>query len=167
MIRVGKIAATRGLGGALVLQHIVGRQGWLATGTPLFVELRRESYIPYFVEKISSLSDDQELVHFEDVGSIEAAKPLVGKAAYVEEAVLHAAADPSLPLRWIGYNVVDKALGPLGPLTDVYQAGPQWLGRLERAGEEVLIPLVDAFILDLNHRARYIRLDLPEGLIEP
>ena len=46
------------------------------------------------------------------------------------------------------------------------QAGPQWLAKLTYEGKEVLVPLIEQMILDVNVRNKFIRMDLPEGLLE-
>ncbi len=166
MVRIGKIAATRGLTGAVVLTHVIGSAGWVKEGLALFVEVRKDSRIPYFVSKVERAGDDECVVMLEDIAGIEAARPLVGKAVYLENDVLEKGADERSPLRWIGYKLVDKTLGGLGPIDDVMQAGAQWLAQITRDGKEILIPLADAFILEVNTRNKYVRMDLPEGLLD-
>ena len=166
MVRIGKVAATRGLQGAVVITHVVGSASWLKDGLALFVELRKESRIPYFVSTVERAGAEECVVMLEDIGGVEAARPLVGKPIYVESDVLEKGADEKSPLRWIGYKLVDKTLGSLGPVEDVMQAGPQWLAQISRDEKEILIPLADAFILEVNTRNKYVRMDLPEGLLD-
>ena len=157
--------ATHGLQGALVLTHVVGDSNWLKKDDVLFIELRRESYIPFFTTAAKAGNDEEYIVNVEDVDTIEAAKKLVGKAVYVKDDILKNIPANS-PLLWIGFNMVDKAKGSLGPIADVMQAGQQWLAKLVIEDKEVLVPLVDDFITDINMRSKFIRVDLPEGLIE-
>lgn len=135
-------------------------------GLTLFVEIRKDSRIPYFVEKVERAGADDCVVMLEDVAGVESARPLVGKAIYLENDVLEKGADERSPLRWIGYKLVDKTLGALGPIEDVMQAGAQWLAQIRKDEKEILIPLVDAFILEVNTRNKYVRMDLPEGLLD-
>jgi 16S rRNA processing protein RimM len=164
MIRVGKIAAVHGLRGAVVLTHIAAGD-WLRKGDTLFLELRKESYIPYFVSEVNSVKEGEYLVVLEDVATAEEARKLVGKQVYVRENILQGHTGDT-PLLWIGFNVVDRKEGPLGPLEDVMQAGTQWLGRITREGREVLIPLVEPVLVEVNLKNRFIRTALPEGLLE-
>ena len=166
MVRIGKIAATRGLQGAVVLTHVVGSAGWVKEGLALFIELRKDSRIPYFIQMVERAGEEDCVVMLEDVAGIEAARPLVGKAVYVESTVLEKGADEKSPLRWIGYKLVDKTLGGIGQIEDVMQAGPQWLAQIKRGEKEVLIPLVEAFIIEVNSRNKYVRMDLPDGLLD-
>ncbi len=165
MVRIGKIVATHGLQGTLVLTHIVGNSNWLSKGAALFIELSKDSRIPYFVAEAKKKNDEEYHVILEDVGEVATAKKLVGKHVYAEEHLL-GKATAETPLLWIGFNIVDAELGSIGPLKDVTQAGPQWIGTVEYQGREVLIPLVSQMISDINARNRYIRMQLPQGLLD-
>jgi 16S rRNA processing protein RimM len=165
MIRIGKIVATHGLQGAVILSHIVGNSDWIQKEAVLFVELRKGSFIPYFVSTAKASNDEEYIVNVEDVVEVEQAKKLVGKHVYVNEDILTGHAEDS-PLLWIGFNLVDKTKGSLGPIEDVMQTGSQWLGKVTINEKEVLIPLVDDLILDVNMKNKFVRVNLPEGLIE-
>ncbi|MCD6063804.1 MAG: rimM [Flavipsychrobacter sp.] len=165
MVRIGKIVATHGLQGALILKHIAGSGDWLKKDDVLFIELRKESYIPHFVIQAKVANGEEYIVNVEDVLTVEAAKKLIGKHVYVKEDILADAVTDS-PLLWIGFNLVDIHKGSLGQIEDVVQVGPQWLARLTIEGKEVLVPLVEQMLVDVNMRNKYIRIDLPEGLID-
>jgi 16S rRNA processing protein RimM len=165
MIRIGKIVATHGLQGGLILTHIIGASDWLTPGAVLFIELRKESYIPFFVASARGLKADEYLIQLEDVATVDEARKLVSRHAYVQEEILKRHAADS-PLMWIGFNIVDRQQGGLGAIQDVLQTGSQWLARLDYQGREALIPLIDAFIIEVSLKNRFIRMDLPEGLLE-
>lgn len=157
--------ATHGLQGAVILNHIVGESKWLKKDDVLFLEINKGSYIPHFVTSVKPSNDEEYILILEDVEKPEVAKKLVGKKVYVNEDVLSGFANES-PLLWIGFNVVDKSIGTLGPIEDVLETGHQWLAKISYEGKEVLIPLIEQMILDVNVRNKFIRVDLPEGLLE-
>jgi len=165
MIRIGKIVATHGLKGSVVLMHVVGKSDWLNEGEALFLELNKGSYIPFFVTAARSVNDEEYIVNLEDIETVEAARRLTSRQAYVKEDILGRHTTDS-PLLWIGFNIVDKEKGGLGIIEDVMQTGHQWLAKITYEGREVLIPLIEQMISDVNTRNRYIRVDLPEGLLE-
>lgn len=165
MIRVGKVVAAHGLQGAVVLKHIVDNSKWLEKQMPLFLELQKKSYIPYFVEDFTVNNEEEYIVQLDDVDGVDAAKRLIGKHVYAEEDQLSKSKSDS-PLLWIGFNLVDKTKGGLGVLEDVMQAGQNWIGQITVNSKEVLIPLAPEMILDVNMKNKFIRMDLPEGLIE-
>src|SRR4051812_35079539 len=129
MIRVGKIVATHGINGSLILTHVVGKSTWLKKKHVLMVEMQKGSYIPYFIAQFKPNNEKEYIIEFEDVNRVETAKKLVTKQVYVDEAIL---ADFSLqsPLLWIGFKLVDKEKGEIGLIDDVVHSGNQWLARL-------------------------------------
>jgi 16S rRNA processing protein RimM len=165
MIRIGKIVATHGLQGSVILTHVVGASDWLKKEDVLFLELNKGSYIPFFVTAAKAMNDEEYIVGLEDVSQMEEAKKLTGKQAYVKEDILTGHEKDS-PLLWIGFKMVDKEKGALGHIDDVMQTGSQWLASLRYEGKEVLVPLIEQMILDVNIRNKFIRVDLPEGLLE-
>lgn len=165
MIRIGKIVAAHGLRGEVVLTHIIGESGWLRKDEVLFLELNKGSLIPFFVRSAKAASEEEYLVGLEDVENAEEAKKLIGRPVFVKEEIVAGKAGDS-PLLWIGFNIVDKQKGSLGLIEDVLQTGHQWLGRITWNGKEVLIPLIEPMIIQVNVKNRFIRMDLPEGLLE-
>jgi 16S rRNA processing protein RimM len=165
MIRIGKIVATHGLKGSVILSHIVGESDWLKQDDVLFLELNKGSYIPFFVTEAKPSNAEEYIVNLEDVVRVEDGKRLVGKQAYVKEDILAKHVTDS-PLLWIGFNLVDKEKGGIGAIEDVLQTGHQWLAKITYEGREVLVPLIEQMIVDVNVRNKFIRMDLPEGLLE-
>lgn len=165
MIRIGKIVATHGLKGSVILSHIVGESDWLKQDDVLFLELNKGSYIPFFITEAKPSNAEEYIVNLEDVVRVEDGKRLVGKQAYVKEDILAKHVTDS-PLLWIGFNLVDKEKGGIGAIEDVLQTGHQWLAKITYEGREVLVPLIEQMIVDVNVRNKFIRMDLPEGLLE-
>lgn len=147
------------------MTHVTGRKSWLKAGDVLFVAVRRDSYIPHFVARIKSANDEELVLHFEDTESVELARRLVGKECFVEEAVL-AQTGADSPLLWIGFEAVDRQLGSLGPITDVYQTAQQWLATVSYHGNEALLPLIEQTLRKVDLKKKQVHLELPEGLMD-
>ena len=165
MIRIGKIVATHGLNGSLILTHVVGNSQWLKKGQVITLEMQKGSYIPYFVSQFKANNDKEYIINVEDIDKIESAKKLVTKQVYVDEAILVDYAKKS-PLLWIGFNIIDKHQGEIGEVVDVSQTGYQWLAKVIYHGAEVLIPLIDQMIEKVDVKNKTIEMELPEGLLE-
>lgn len=107
------------------------------------------------------------ILGFEGVNSREEAQSLVGATLYFPIAAL-----PSLPedqfyfFEIMGYQVVDEHLGELGTLTQFLDIGPQELLIMEYKGNEVLIPVVDAFIKGVDKGSKRLLTALPKGLLD-
>ncbi len=165
MIRVGKIVATHGLQGAVIMTHVAGDSRWLKKEHVLMIEMQKGSYIPYFVSDFRSVNDKEYNVNFEDLDKVESAKKLVGKSVYVDEALLAGYAKES-PLLWIGFSITDVHVGLLGVMEDVMQTPNQWLGKVIYNEKEVLIPLLHQFIKEIQIKQKRIIMELPAGLMD-
>ncbi|MCD6013532.1 MAG: rimM [Flavipsychrobacter sp.] len=165
MIRIGKIVATHGLNGSLIMTHIVGNSKWLKKDHVLMVEMQKGSYIPHFVSQCKAANDEEYIINIEEIDKIESAKKLVTKHVYVDENILKGYEKQS-PLLWIGFNLIDKNEGNLGTIEDVLQTGSQWLAKLTYKNKEVLIPLINETINGLDIKKKTIEVTLPEGLLE-
>ena len=165
MIRIGKIVATHGINGALILTHVVGNSKWLKKEHILQVEMQKGSFIPYFISKFKENNNKEYLINIEDIDKIESAKKLVTKHVYVDENILSDFARQS-PLLWIGFKVIDAGIGEIGIIEDVMQTGNQWLAKLIYKNTEVLIPLIDQTISSLDIKKKIINMTIPDGLLE-
>ncbi len=165
MIRIGKIAATHGLQGGLVLTHIVGDGKWLKKGTALLLEINKGSRIPFFVAGFRIADNETIVITLEEVPTVTEAKRLVSKTVFVDEKLLAGYVDDT-PLLWIGFKVKDRKLGVLGHIEDVFMTGTQWLAKLTIHDTEVLIPLVEQTVKKVDVRQKFIETLLPDGLLE-
>ena len=165
MIRCGKIVATHGLGGDLILTHITGKKAWLKPGDVLFVALKKESYIPHFVANIKSATEKEIILHLEETESVEVARKLVGKEVFVQEDILVKGAQDS-PLLWIGFEVIDEVSGSLGAIEDIYQTAQQWLAQVRVNGKEALLPIIEQTLRKVDLKKKQVFVVMPDGLLE-
>ena len=120
--------------------------------------------VPFFMEEYRFRSDTTALVKFQDYDSAEAAKELCGCDVYFPHA-LTPAPEEGGEYTWryfTGFRVVDKQAGDLGEITYVDDSTQNILFHV---GER-LIPAVESFISDIDHQARIITMQLPEGLLD-
>lgn len=66
----------------------------------------------------------------------------------------------------IGFEVKDTQLGLIGTVTSFYESLAHPIMAVDHQGKEVLIPIVDAFIVEVNHKEHYIATALPENWLE-
>lgn len=165
MIRIGKIVATHGINGGLILSHVLDNSKWLKKDHILQIEMQKGSYIPYFISKFKENNNKEYLINIEEIDKVEAAKKLVTKYVYVDESILSGFARQS-PLLWIGCKVIDAQNGEIGNIEDVMQTGSQWLAKLTYKNTEILIPLIDQTIDGLDIKKRILNMRLPDGLLE-
>ena len=66
----------------------------------------------------------------------------------------------------IGFEVIDQEKGNIGKIVGVYENAPQPLLSIEFEGKEILLPIIDEVILQVNRQEKQMRVKSPEGLIE-
>ena len=66
----------------------------------------------------------------------------------------------------IGYKAIDTEEGEIGTIEAVLDGNAQDIFQIKRGKKEILIPIVDDFLLEVNREKKEILLNAPEGLIE-
>jgi 16S rRNA processing protein RimM len=131
----------------------------------VFVEIDQK-LVPFFIESLS-IRGEKALVKFEGVEDAEGAEelkgsklflplenlpPLEGKTFYFHEV--------------IGFRITDRSFGLIGTVTDIYDVSAQQLFAIDHKGKEVLVPVNDEIIEQVDRSEKIIHVDLPEGLID-
>ena len=125
------------------------------------------SYIPYFISKISKYKNNSVRVKFEDVKNESEAMELINYEIFLPMEEL-----PKLEGKKfyyhevIGFKVIDINHGEIGEITHINDQTPQHLFVVKSSGKEILIPINDDFILDLDRINKIINLKIPEGLLK-
>ncbi len=65
----------------------------------------------------------------------------------------------------LGCTLMDKKFGKVGVITEVNTQTSQTILFVETVTDEVVIPFVDDFIVNINTSKKEVNLDLPEGII--
>ena len=122
--------------------------------------------VPFFMEEYRFKSDTVALVKFEGVDTAEQARRFTNIEVYYPTRY----AEESDELSWsyfVGFRIEDEQLGLLGEVEEIDETTINTLFIVRRPnGEELLIPAQEAFITDMDHKQRIIRMDLPEGMVE-
>ena len=125
------------------------------------------SYIPYFISKISKYKNNSVRVKFEDVKNESEAMELINYEIFLPMEEL-----PKLEGKKfyyhevIGFKVIDINHGEIGEITHINDQSPQHLFVVKSSGKEILIPINDDFILDLDRINKIVNLKIPEGLLK-
>ena len=165
-ISIGKLVATHGIRGTMVLKHHLGKKTALSGLTVFFIEELPGSFLPYFPVNLKARSDDEILVDIEGVTTREKGQSLLQKQIWVTEEDFARFADVAAPISLLGFTIVDKDL-TLGEVLEVIEQPHQVLCRISYKGsDDILIPVNEASLVRMDRKNRKLILDLPEGLIE-
>lgn len=166
---VAELSKTKTLTGGLVARCAPGLPFLLEEGMEVaFVPPQHDAPRRARVQSVQDLGKGSYLVAFDGVDSIDVAELLVGCSCLVRRADLPEDALAAEADTLVGFEVHDARAGLVGAVESVVENPGQFLLAVARAdgGASVLVPLVDAFVVDLDEDARRIDVDLPDGLLD-
>ena len=162
---IGKLVAVHGLTGELLLKHELGKKTSLKGLQAIFIEEKKESFLPYFIESTKIKNEEEIYIKLEGINTREAAMRLAQKQVWLPEVDFKKFAAKSAPASLLGYNIISNN-EPLGEILELIEQPHQLLCRLEIKGKEVLIPLHEASLKKVNHSKKEVLVELPDGLLD-
>jgi len=163
--KIGKIVAIYGVKGEVLLKHDLGKKTSLKGVQAIFIEDKKDSFFPWFIQSARIKSDTEVYLKLESIDTRETAMKLSQKEIWFNETDFKKFAAKSSPVSLLGYTIINNK-EPLGEILEVIEQPHQLLCRLEIKGKEVLIPLNENFLQKINHTKKQVNVELPEGLIE-
>src|SRR5688572_17732255 len=82
---IGKLVAIHGLKGELLLKHELGKKTSLKGLQAIFIEEKKNSFIPWFIETTKIRSGNEVYIKLEGIDSREAAAKLSQKIVWLPE----------------------------------------------------------------------------------
>ncbi|TBX70646.1 16S rRNA processing protein RimM [Flavobacterium silvisoli] len=132
----------------------------------VFVEFNKD-LIPFFIENSTLHKNDLLRVKFEDVDSEEEADKLIGCEIYLPLSMLPKLEGNQFYFHEvIGFEVEDKRLGVFGKIVSINDTTAQPLFEVVNGSVEILVPMIDQFLVKIDRENKKVIMDLPEGLIE-
>ena len=165
-IHIGRIVASFGLKGDVILQHALGKKTALKDVKVLFVEEQKGSYLPYFIESTKAKDHNETYIKLEGINTKEAAVRISTRNVWLKDADFRKLAGKSSPISLLGYAVITYEEENLGPVEEVIEQPHQVLLKLTLDGNEALIPLHEETLDGIDHEKKEIRVVLPDGLLD-
>lgn len=132
----------------------------------MFVECGKH-LVPFFIQNSSLHKNDFLRVRFEDVNNEEEADALLGNHIFLPLKSLPKLTGNKFYFHEvIGFEVEDKRLGIVGEIQSINDSSAQPLFEVLNDGVEILIPMIDHFLVKIDRENKKVIMDLPEGLIE-
>ncbi len=132
----------------------------------VFIEIGK-NLVPFFIERSQLHKSLLLRVKFEDVDDEPTADSLMKRELYLPLTALPPLEGNKFYYHEvIGFTMIDTNYGNVGVITGVNDTTAQALFEVDHHGDQVLIPVNDAFIDKLDREARTITVTAPDGLIE-
>ena len=164
-IHIGKIVAPHGITGHVIIEHALGKPIHFKGIDAIFVEKNAASFIPYFIQSASAKTDTISHLQLEGINSREATAMLLGKKVWLPQDEFQKLVDKQSPLALLGYTVVEAGK-PIGIIQEVIEQPHQLMVTILYQGQEAYIPLHEESLKAVNHKAKTISVELPDGLLD-
>jgi 16S rRNA processing protein RimM len=162
---IGKIVASHGLTGEVVLQHALGKKTDLKGLQTLFVEERKGSFLPYFVETTAAKNAEEVYIKLEGFNTKEIARRLNQKEVWLLKADFDKYAATSSPISLLGYAMINEG-EEIGEIIEVIEQPMQVLCKIMYQGNEALIPIHEESLEKVDKKNKRVYVNLPEGLLD-
>lgn len=122
--------------------------------------------IPFFIDRIGYHSN-KSFILFQDVRTLEEASQLVGAAVYLPlELLPEREGNDFYSHEVLDFMVVDEFKGELGKVEEIIEYPTQSLIQIIRDNKEILIPIHDDIIKNVDKEKKVIYICAPIGLID-
>jgi len=166
-ISVAKLGKPHGISGAFRIYMLRDLKS-TAKFPKHFLVIERGNLLPWFVTKVEWIGFNEGFVWFEDITTPEKAKMYSGRELFLSEKDVNTffKKDSGSYSELIGYTAVDETDGEIGIIEEIIENPGQILLSIRVNTNEVLIPLVDEFIVEVSKKKKQLILNLPEGLLD-
>ena len=165
-VAVGRIRSPHGVRGEVAVEVLTDLPQRFSDGSPLYLENPGGEPIPVRVERARPHKNFW-LVRLTAWNTRTDAESLRGRRLLIPERSL-AALPPRhyYPFRLIGCQVIARSGLQVGEVSGVLEGAGGALLEVRHGDREILIPMVQGIVLQLDEAARRIDVDLPEGLMD-
>jgi 16S rRNA processing protein RimM len=132
----------------------------------VFVEFNK-NLVPFFIENSNLHKGDFLRVKFEDVDDEAEADSIMGCEIYLPLNMLPKLEGNKFYFHEvIGFEIEDLRLGVFGKIVSINDTSAQPLFEVINGNVEILVPMIDQFLVKIDRENKKVIMDLPEGLVE-
>lgn len=162
---IGKLVASFGLQGELVLLHRLGKKTSLKGLQTIFLEERKDEMLPWFVSSTRIKSEEEIFIKLEGIDTKEGTRRVLQKEVWLPEEEFTQYAGSTAPISLVGYHLWEGK-EDLGEILEVIEQPHQVLCKIDLNGKEALIPVHEATLQKLDKKNRKVHVVLPDGLLD-
>lgn len=163
--KIGKLAASHGLSGELVLQHNLGKKTSLKGLEVIYLEQPKDNFLPYFITSAKIKNEKEVFIKLDGIDVMEAARKLTPKEVWITEADFAKFSAASAPISLLGFMLCNGKQ-PIGEITEVIEQPHQLLCTLLYKGNEAYIPVHEQNLEKIDKKNKKVIVAIPDGLLE-
>lgn len=164
--QLGYIAKLHGFKGEVSLFLDVTNPNDYINLDVIYIDINNQ-LTPFFITSFRLKNKGFASVKLEGIDDETAAKKLLRKSVYLPENLLpELDGDEFYDHEVIGYKVIDENHGEIGVVNDVFDNAVNPLFQILKGDVEILLPIQDEIIQQIDKENRTIHVKAPTGLIE-
>ena len=165
-VNIGKLVATFGVQGEMILKHNLGKKTGLKGMTVFFLEDLPGSFLPYFPLQLKIKNETEIFILIDGIDSKEKASAFLQQRVWVTDDVGKKFAAATAPISLLGFIASDNG-NDLGEVLEVIEQPHQLMCRIQYGeNDQILIPINEQSLVKVDKKNKKLVLDLPDGLIE-
>lgn len=162
---IGYITKTKGLKGEVQLYFEFDAYEDLDLDV-VFADMNGKM-VPFFVESYKLYPNSTGLFYFDDIDHIDKAQVLVKKKMYLPLTKMPERDEDDFTYNDLkDYIVSDETKGELGKIIEINEYPQQFVATLVYQEKEILFPLNEDIIVEIDEEEKTLLVDLPEGLLD-
>ncbi|BAV94850.1 16S rRNA processing protein RimM [Ichthyobacterium seriolicida] len=123
--------------------------------------------IPFFIEYYRIISDSLIRVKFTDINDDVSVLEILKSDVYLPLSLLPSLREETVSYKdLIEFRVIDEVFGDIGVLKEVNDSSPQMFLDVDFNGKDILIPVHEDIVKDVDYVKRQIMVKCPGGLID-
>lgn len=161
---IGYITKTKGLKGEIQLYFQVNNPEAYQNLESVFIEINNKP-VPFFISKLA-IQKNVAYIYLEDIDHVDKAVKLLKKTVYIAASKKPKESKEFTLADLKGFFVVDETEGDLGLISEVKTMPSQTLASVVYKNTEILFPLNEQFMKNIDTKERILYVRLPDGLLD-
>lgn len=163
---IGTIAKPHGYKGQMVLVSENDLPDDLENWESVFVEIDG-LLVPFFFKDINHTHNDSAIIQFEELENVDLIGELIHCNVYSPIKKGKKKRNQPADLNELeGYTVIDKLHGNIGLASEILDYNQNLLLKILKGQKEILIPIQESIIENIDDKTKTIYINAPEGLID-
>jgi 16S rRNA processing protein RimM len=161
---IGYITKTKGLKGEVQVYFEYDEPANLPLDS-VFAEINGK-LVPFFISTYKLQNNQTGNFYFDDIDTIEKAQTLIRKKLYLLNSLKPVRDDDEFLITDLkGFMVHDQTVGELGDIIEIHEYPQQFVAVVSYKFKEIMFPLNDDLIVEIDEENGILKVDLPEGLV--
>jgi 16S rRNA processing protein RimM len=162
---IGYITKTKGLKGEVQLYFEYDEPGLLELDV-VFADINGKM-VPFFVSVYKMQPNNTCNIYFDDIDHIDKAQPLLRKKIYLPLSKMPDRSEDDFHYNDLkGFIVTDETIGELGEIIAINEYPQQFVATVSYQNKEVMFPLNEDMIIEIDEDEGTLLVDLPDGLLD-